>query len=83
MFRFFWLAFMPLLIVACSAAPSPVDQQTTLRCVDCRTTPVLGIVDWDTLDTLPGRIRLFGVDTPERGERCYKEAKTTGTGCLW
>jgi len=45
MFRFFWLAFMPLLIVACSAAPSPVDQQTTLRCVDCRTTPVLGIVD--------------------------------------
>ncbi len=27
------------------------------------------------MDTLPGRIRLFGVDTPERGERCYKEAK--------
>ena len=75
MFRICWLAFMALLIAACSAAPSPVDQQTTLRCDDCRTTPVLGIVDGDTLDTPPGRIRLFGVDTPERGERCYKEAK--------
>ena len=75
MFRFCWLAFMALLIPACSAAPFPVDQQTTLRCDNCRTTPVLGIVDGDTLNTLPGRIRLFGVDTPERGERCYKEAK--------
>ena len=73
MFRICWLAFMALLIAACSTPP--VDQQTTLRCDDCRTTPVLGIVDGDTLDTPPGRIRLFGVDTPERGERCYKEAK--------
>ena len=75
MFRICWLAFPALLMAACSVAPSHVDQQTTLRCDDCRTTPVLGIVDGDTLDTLPGRIRLFGVDTPEIGARCYKEAK--------
>jgi micrococcal nuclease len=36
------------------------------------------IIDGDTLDVRAGgtvlRIRVFGIDTPERGERCYDEA---------
>lgn len=65
---------MTLLVAACSTVPLPVEEQTTLRCTDCQTTPVLGIIDGDTFDTPSGRVRLFGVDTPERGEACFEEA---------
>jgi micrococcal nuclease len=40
--------------------------------------PVIRIVDGDTFDVvLDGtdhRVRIFGVDTPERGEPCFNEA---------
>ncbi len=45
---------------------------------------VVGIIDGDTIDVeLDGReagvrrerVRYYGVDTPERGDRCYREAK--------
>ena len=32
------------------------------------------MIDGDTFDSANGRIRIFGVDTPERGEPCYDEA---------
>ncbi len=32
------------------------------------------VIDGDTLDTNVGRVRLFGVDTPERGEKCSSRA---------
>jgi micrococcal nuclease len=32
------------------------------------------VIDGDTFDSSVGRVRLFGVDTPERGEGCYREA---------
>lgn len=39
---------------------------------------VVRIVDGDTLDVRSAqteiRVRLYGVDTPERGERCFREA---------
>jgi len=36
---------------------------------------VLRVIDWDTFVTSGIRsVRLFGVDTPERSEICYKEA---------
>ena len=39
---------------------------------------VLDVIDGDTIDVRVGgrreRIRYFGVDTPERGDRCYNEA---------
>ena len=39
---------------------------------------VLDIVDGDTLDVLLGgveeRVRIFGIDTAERGEPCFREA---------
>jgi micrococcal nuclease len=51
--------------------------QTTINCPDCRLVEVLGIVDGDTIDTSIGRVRFFGIDTPERGERCFAEATET------
>ncbi|MDG0868088.1 thermonuclease family protein [Candidatus Lucifugimonas marina] len=48
--------------------------QTVIFCPDCQLVSVTGIVDGDTLDTTVGRVRLFGVDTPERGETCFTEA---------
>ncbi len=35
---------------------------------------VLRVVDGDTIDTSSGRVRFFGVDTPERGDACFSEA---------
>ena len=32
------------------------------------------VIDGDTFQSATARIRLFGVDTPERGERCFNEA---------
>ena len=45
-----------------------------LRCIDCRTMSVQRVIDGDTFDTPSSRVRLFGVDTPERGKACFKEA---------
>ena len=45
---------------------------------DLREAQVLEVIDGDTIDVnLDGkfaRIRYFGVDTPERGDRCFREA---------
>ena len=32
------------------------------------------LIDGDTLETPAGSLRLYGVDTPERGQRCFTEA---------
>ena len=50
-------------------APSDAPQ-----CRDCPTATVLRITDGDTLDTNIGRIRLFGIDAPEVGQRCSRDA---------
>ena len=74
MFILFRLACMTVLMAACSTVPSPIEEDTKLRCADCRAMPVQRIIDGDTFDTPSGRVRLFGVDTPERGEACFREA---------
>ena len=63
------------LFLACAASttvsdavgPGPIKEAQVVR-----------VIDGDTLDVLIAgtkhRVRLFGVDTPERGERCYEEA---------
>ena len=48
--------------------------QTSIYCPDCQLVEVTGVVDGDTIDTSIGRVRFFGVDTPERGEECFTEA---------
>ena len=47
---------------------------TVICCSDCSSIPVDRVIDGDTFASGNGRIRLFGVDTPERGEKCFDEA---------
>ncbi len=65
-----------LAAAACSSAPSLSEYPTTLRCPDCPAMGVARIIDGDTFDSPGGRVRLFGVDTPERGERCQSRASS-------
>ena len=46
--------------------------ETSLRCAEVQ---AIRVIYGDTLDTSRGRILRFGVNTPERGERCSTEAK--------
>lgn len=67
------------LMVALSACKASIEPQrllipTALTCVDCPAVTVTGAIDGDTLGTTEGSIRLFGIDTPEEGQRCYSEA---------
>jgi endonuclease YncB( thermonuclease family) len=52
----------------------PGECRTTLCCPDCPAIGVARIIDGDTFDSPQGRVRLYGVDTPERDEACYREA---------
>ncbi len=48
---------------------------TSFDCPGCEAFSVGRVIDGDTLDLSDGtRVRLYGVDTPERGEACYAEA---------
>jgi len=53
------------------------DQEcrTVLCCKECPALRVSRVIDGDTFDSSAGRVRLFGVDTPERNERCYAQAR--------
>lgn len=80
------LIFSALLLVSACAQQdqqSESDQQppvsdsppqTVIFCPDCQLVEVTGMVDGDTINTSIGRVRFFGVDTPERGDSCYSEA---------
>ena len=66
---------MLALVIGCSTTGAVLQEyETTLRCDDCPALPVERVIDGDTLDTSAGRVRLFGVDTPEWGERCFNRA---------
>lgn len=60
-----------------SAAPSTPSAGTTLL-PGAVLVDVVKIVDGDTIDVRAAqtelRVRLYGVDTPERGDRCFKQA---------
>jgi micrococcal nuclease len=67
---------------ACQAPypAAPVDARTVF-CADpaaMERAVVVGVVDGDTIDVALGgveeRVRVFGIDTPERGEPCFGEA---------
>ena len=47
---------------------------TELCCEGCDLLAVTRVIDGDTFVSPQGRVRLFGLDTPEVGERCASEA---------
>jgi micrococcal nuclease len=47
-----------------------------LACTDCPLIPVERVIDRDTFDSSYGRVHLYGVDAPERGDQCFREATT-------
>jgi micrococcal nuclease len=56
-------------------AIGPGPPTTVINCLACEAHSVDRIIDGDTLDlTGSTRVRLYGVDTPERGEDCFTEA---------
>lgn len=65
-----------LLLAGCSNPATLAEYPTTLRCPECRALAVTRVIDGDTLDTPDGRIRMFGIDAPERGTDCF--ARATG-----
>jgi len=69
-----WLCCLVLFLVACSSTPSISEYATDLKCPDCSKLPVSSVIDGDTFESPAGTVRLFGVDTPERGERCFRQA---------
>ena len=71
------VALIVVFQVSCSTSPLIDEYDTTLGCPDCQSQRVLRIIDGDTLDTPSGRVRLFGIDTPEKGEACYTQATKT------
>jgi endonuclease YncB( thermonuclease family) len=68
-----WAILVFLALLACTSITDS-NRERTLRCGDCVEVTVNRVIDGDTLGTSRGRVRLFGVDTPERGERCALEA---------
>ena len=69
-----WAAIIVLLLASCSTTPPIAEYQTTLQCVNCPSLSVLRVIDGDTFDTPAGRVRMFGIDAPERGRPCSKLA---------
>ena len=57
-----------------SGSATTRSSEHTLVCTDCELVDVTKVVDGDTLDTSVGRVRFFGIDTPERGDQCFQEA---------
>ena len=54
--------------------PGLTDCDTQLCCETCENIPVTRVIDGDTFVSGPLRVRLFGIDAPEVGQRCSSEA---------
>ena len=76
---------LPYVVARDSLQRPPIDEQTTSLALpagvsldELQPAEVHEVVDGDTIDVLIDgvlwRVRYFGVDTPERGDRCFREA---------
>jgi endonuclease YncB( thermonuclease family) len=67
----------PFTITVMTPEPTlnPVNCSTILCCTNCPSVPVVRTIDGDTFESAQGqRVRLFGVNTPERGQPCFSQA---------
>ncbi len=71
-----WYRAMRLVVIASLVALAACSgiEETILRCDDCFEITVDRVIDGDSLDTGRGLLRLYGADTPERGQPCYSKA---------
>ena len=67
------LFLVAIILTACSSYGEPFGE-SDLKCLDCPLVEVTRIIDGDTFDSTTGTVRLFWVDTPEHGQRCYQKA---------
>jgi len=67
------LFLVAIILTACSSYREPFGE-SDLKCLDCPLVEVTRIIDGDTFDSTTGTVRLFWVDTPEHGQRCYQKA---------
>ena len=65
---------MTIALASCAGPQVVQEYPTSLRCPDCPVISVTRVIDGDTFVSPMGRVRLFGVDTPERGMPCFSEA---------
>jgi micrococcal nuclease len=71
-------AFLALGVAAVAATTftaAPVGQAQAAATTRVRAR-VIQWIDGDTVRTTKGTIRLIGMDTPERGARCYRQARS-------
>lgn len=80
------VAAIPYLVASEDAQRPPLETHLTQLTLPegvtldgLREAEVTDVLDGDTIDIhmdgIETRVRYFGVDTPERGERCYREAQ--------
>lgn len=62
--------------VTCVGGLVPADAHAATTSVRAR---VVRWIDGDTVKTTRGTVRLIGMDAPERGEPCYRRAKTNAS----
>ncbi len=72
---------------ATRAAPVPAPASVDAAVAPEGWVHVYHVVDGDTVDVEwdggTARVRLYGINTPERGEACFQEATDQLTGFLW
>ncbi len=67
-------------VIKCNLTPTPLNDEneqnssTKLQCKDCKIINVIRVIDGDTVETEEGVVRFFSIDTPENGEKCFKES---------
>ena len=64
------LVVVTSLLIACTTVASA----TPFHCDNCPVISVERVIDGDTFVSADYTVRLYGVDTPERGEPCFGEA---------
>ena len=70
----FILCSLTVTLASCAGPPAVQEYPTTIRCPDCPVMTVTRVIDGDTFVSPIGTVRLFGIDTPERGMPCFREA---------
>jgi len=70
--RFYILILAGVIMLGCSV--NAVESFSVPTCSDCPFLTVTKVIDGDTFISPSGRVRLYGINTPEYGQDCHAEA---------